>query len=55
MNASKVGRKPLKEGDPTVVVHIKMPQSLKEKLMRLGGAEWLRDRIEKAKEPTSKE
>jgi hypothetical protein len=32
-------------------VTIKMSEPQKEKLARLGGAPWVRDRIDKAKEP----
>lgn len=33
-----------------VPVMVKMKPSQKEKLQRLGGARWVRDRIDKAKE-----
>ncbi len=46
------GRKPLVDGDQTVPVSIKMTTSQKEKLSRLGGAPWVRARIDKAREPT---
>jgi hypothetical protein len=45
------GRKPLEEGMSTVPVVVKMTAPQKEKLKRLGGAPWVRDRIDKAKEP----
>lgn len=45
------GRKPLQEGVPTVAVTIKMLEPQREKLLRLGGAKWVRDRIDRAKEP----
>ena len=45
------GRKPLREGDPTVIVSIKMTGTQKKKLARLGGAEWVRTRIDRAHEP----
>lgn len=45
------GRKPLEAGNPTVVATVKMTTSQKEKLGRLGGAPWVRDRIDKAREP----
>ena len=45
------GRKPLKEGQESVIVPLRMTADQKEKLARLGGAQWVRDRIDKAKEP----
>ena len=45
------GRKPLKEGAETVVVSIKMTDEQRGKLSRLGGAPWVRQRIDKAREP----
>jgi hypothetical protein len=45
------GRKPIKEGQETVTVSIRLTTPQRAKLERLGGAAWLRDRIEKAKEP----
>lgn len=44
------GRKPLSPTEPTVTKCVKMPLSLAEKLDRLGGAEWVRQRIDKARE-----
>jgi hypothetical protein len=44
------GRKPLGE-EPSVVVQIRMRPAQRDKLKRLGGAPWLRERIDKAKEP----
>ena len=44
------GRKPLKEGQDTVTVSIRLTVAQRAKLERLGGAAWLRDRIDKAKE-----
>lgn len=49
------GRKPLKEGQESVIVPLRMTADQKEKLARLGGAQWVRDRIDKAKEPEPKE
>ena len=46
------GRKPLKEGETSVIVPIRMTAGQKEKLAKLGGPQWIRDRIDKAKEPT---
>ena len=45
------GRKPLKEGQETVTLSVRLTVAQREKLERLGGAAWLRDRIDKAKEP----
>lgn len=45
------GRPPLPEGEAMVPVMVKMKPAQKEKLARLGGAPWMRDRIDKAKEP----
>ncbi len=41
------GRKRL-SSEPTVVVSIRMPESMREKLRLLGGSVWLRDRIKEA-------
>ena len=46
------GRKPKIAGAPaTMPVTIKLSEVQKDKLVRLGGAPWVRDRIDKAKEP----
>lgn len=45
------GRKPLKEGQETVTLSIRLTVAQRAKLERLGGAAWLRTRIDKAKEP----
>lgn len=45
------GRKPLDVDHPTVVVTVKMTSPQKEKLGRLGGAPWVRERIDKARDP----
>jgi len=45
------GRKPLDEADKLVVVPIRMNRAQKEKMGLLGGAQWVRDRIDKAKAP----
>jgi len=44
------GRKPLDQSSPTVVVSVKMSGEQRDKLHRLGGAPWVRDRIDRAKE-----
>lgn len=45
------GRKPLKDGVATVPVVTRMTVDQREKLAKLGGAPWVRDRIDKAKLP----
>jgi hypothetical protein len=46
------GRKPTIAGAPaTSPVTIKLSDAQKEKLQRLGGAPWVREKIDKAKEP----
>ena len=47
------GRPPVKAGEETVTVSLRMTQTQREKLERLGGAKWVRDRIERAKEPNA--
>jgi hypothetical protein len=48
------GRKRLKPGEPSVPVVIRMAESQKEKLTDLGGAQWVRDRIDEAPAPEKK-
>jgi len=43
------GRKPVAEGEQTVTVSLRMTEAQREKLQRLGGAEWVRQKIDKAK------
>lgn len=45
------GRKPLANGEETVTVSLRVTVAQREKLDRLGGAKWVRDRIDRAKEP----
>ena len=45
------GRKPVAEGQPTVTVSLRMTEGQRDKLQRLGGAKWVRQRIDKAKSP----
>lgn len=45
------GRKPLDEGSRTVTFPVKMTEQQREKLARLGGAPWVRKKIDNAKEP----
>ncbi len=44
------GRKRLKADEETVPVTIRMAGSQKDKLKRLGGAPWVREKIDQAKE-----
>lgn len=44
------GRPPVREGEETMSVSLRMTKAQREKLERLGGAKWVRDRIDKAKE-----
>jgi hypothetical protein len=46
------GRKPISESDETVTVSLRMTAPLRDKLKRLGGAPWVREKVAKAKEPT---
>jgi hypothetical protein len=43
------GRKPIKVGEATVTVSMRMTEGQRAKLATLGGAQWLRARIDKAK------
>ena len=45
------GRKPVKQGEETVTLSLRVTAAQRENLARLGGAEWVRERIDKAKEP----
>ena len=45
------GRKPIKNGQETVTVSLRMTESQRDKVALLGGAEWVRQRIDKAKAP----
>ncbi len=45
------GRKPIKEGQDTVTVSLRMTEAQRFKLALLGGAEWVRQRINKVKAP----
>ena len=48
--AKRRGRPALQEGEPTVPVVIRMTEPQREKLQRLGGPKWVRDRIDRARE-----
>lgn len=48
------GRKPLSEGEALQPVSIKMSSDQRAKLSRLGGAPWVRNKIDKAREPEPK-
>jgi hypothetical protein len=43
------GRKPLFDGEALEPVSIKMSRGQREKLKQLGGAPWVREKIDKAK------
>ena len=45
------GRKPIKAGEKTITVSLRMTATQREKLERLGGAEWVRRKIERAEDP----
>ena len=45
------GRPPVKAGEETVTVSLRVTPAQREKLERLGGAEWVRQKIDRAKEP----
>ena len=47
------GRPPVKAGEETVTVSMRMTPAQREKLERLGGAKWVRDRIDRDKEPNA--
>ena len=47
------GRKPVKRGEETVTLSLRVTVAQREKLERLGGAKWVRDRIDRAKEPNA--
>jgi len=44
------GRKPIKAGEGTVTVSLRMTAAQREKLGRLGGGEWVRGKIDGATE-----
>lgn len=45
------GRKPKQDKVETTVVAVRMSLPQRDKLERLGGAPWVREKIDKAKEP----
>ena len=47
------GRKPIKDGQDTITVSLRMTEAQRDKLALLGGAEWVRQRIDKAKAPNA--
>lgn len=48
------GRKPVKQGEDTVTVSLRMTSAQRDKLAQLGGADWVRKRIDKARAPNAK-
>jgi len=49
------GRPALDVGLETVPITVRLTLPQREKLQRLGGAPWVREKIDKAKEPAPKE
>lgn len=45
------GRPAIQAGEETVPVTVRMTLPQRDKLARLGGPKWLRDRVDKAREP----
>jgi hypothetical protein len=45
------GRKALPEGEAMVPVTVNLKPAQREKLQRLGGAQWVRQKIDRGKEP----
>ena len=45
------GRKPVKQGEETVTISLRMTTAQRNKLAQLGGADWVRNRIDKTKAP----
>ena len=43
----------MKAGEETLTVSLRMTPAQREKLERLGGAEWVRGKIDRAKEPNA--
>ena len=46
----KPGQQPVKLGEATVAVPIRMTEGQRDKLKRLGGPAWVRKRIDRAKD-----
>ena len=44
------GRKPVKQGEETVTISLRVTMAQREKLARIGGAEWVRGKIDRAME-----
>jgi hypothetical protein len=47
------GRKPVKQGEETVTVSLRMTPDQRAKLALLGGAEWVRQKIDSAESVTA--
>lgn len=47
------GRKPVRQGEKTVTLSLRVTVAQREKVARLGGAEWVRGKIDRAKEPNA--
>lgn len=50
-SARQRGRPAIAEGEDTVPVTIRLTRPQSQKLQRLGGAKWVRARIDRAKDP----
>lgn len=48
---ARPGPKPFYADTPMVLIAVRVTQEQREKLHRLGGAAWVRQRIDRAKEP----
>lgn len=44
------GRKPLKQGEDSVTISLRVTVTQRDKLLKLGGAKWIRDKIDKEDE-----
>lgn len=40
------GKPPLSDAEKTVLITLKAPESLRDKLNKIGGSDWMRDAIE---------
>lgn len=49
------GRPALAAGSETIPITLRLTAAQREKLSRLGGPPWVREKIDKAKEPTPEE
>lgn len=47
------GRKPVRQGEKTATLSLRVTVAQREKLARLGGAEWVRGKVDEAQEPVT--